>query len=91
MPDYVWKALLVLTGTVLIGLTLSAIRHTRSPAGRFALHGIAGLSALITANTVTAVFGAGVAVNAVTLSLSGLLGIPGVGLLYILRYAVLGA
>ncbi len=90
MPEYVWKALTVLTGLVLVGVIVSVLQTLQNRLGRFVLHGIAGVTSLITANTVAAVFGGGVAVNAASLAASGLLGIPGVGLLYVLRYAVLG-
>ena len=90
MPEYVWKALTVLTGLVLVGLICSVLKTLKNRLGRFVLHGLAGVTSLITANTVAAAFGCGVAVNAASLAVSGLLGVPGVGLLYALRYAVLG-
>jgi len=90
MPDYVWKALLVLIGVLLVAEIGAVVGKVRSGFLRFILHGAAGLASLITANTVAAVFGAAVALNAVSFTVAALLGVPGVGLLYALRLAVLG-
>ena len=76
MPDYVLKALFVVTGLSLIWLCLSLSRHVGARAGRFGLGSVAGL------------FGFGVGVNWFSCAAAALLGLPGVGLLYALRYLV---
>ena len=88
MPDYVLKALFVATGLSLIWLCLSLGRHVGARAGRFGLGSVAGLAGLFTANAVAGLFGFGVGVNWFSCAAAALLGLPGVGLLYALRYLV---
>ena len=86
MPDYIARALFVVTGLLLQRQLIKLLPHLRHPAARFPAHAVMGLSALLTANTVGSLFGAGIGLNAVTLPVSAVLGIPGVLLMWIIRF-----
>ena len=86
MPDYLSKALFVVIGLLLQRQLIVLLPHAAHPAARFLVNAVLGLCALLTANTVGSLFGAGIGLNAVTIPLSAGLGIPGVALLWIIRY-----
>ena len=86
IPDYVWKALFVVTGLLLIKRAYGLLREVKSLPARGALHAVAGLAALFTANAVGGLFHLGVGLNGLTLPVSAVLGVPGVGLLWAVRY-----
>ena len=85
MPDYVLRALFVLSGLMLLYLLTSLLRRTRRPAVRALLHAVMGLVSLLTANTVGALFGVKLGLNAMTLPVCAALGVPGTALLWALR------
>ena len=89
MPDYVLKAMFVVTGLLLLGQVGQLLRLPMKKFFRFCLHALSGLAGLLTANTLGSLLGLGLGVNAVTCLVSALLGLPGVGLLYGLRWLIL--
>ena len=86
MPDYITKALFVLTGLMLLYELTWIIVRTAHPAARAVIHAVMGLVSLLIANTVGALFGARIGLNAVTLPVCAGLGAPGTALLWALRY-----
>lgn len=88
MPAYLTDALFVFVGLLLERQLFVLLRRARHPAGRFALHGLMGLDGLLIANTVGGLFGMGLGLNALTLPVSAGLGLPGVALMWALRYFV---
>lgn len=86
MPDYIAKALFVVIGLMLQRQLILLLPHAAHPAARFLVNAVIGLSALLTANMVGSLFGVGIGLNAVTIPVSAGLGIPGVALLWIIRY-----
>ena len=86
MPDYVWKAMFVLAGFVLLGLVYDVLKGTGKKLLRGLLHALAGLAGLLTANTLGSLIGVGLGVNPVTGLVAAALGLPGVGLMFALRY-----
>jgi len=88
MPDYVLNALFMVTGLGLLRILAEILPYARHPLGRFSIHGTAGLAMLLMANTVGGLFGAGLGLNAITVPVSAGMGIPGVALMWFLRYFV---
>ncbi len=88
MPDPVLKAMFVVTGLLLLWQTAALLRQPMKKFSRFCLHALSGLTGLLTANTLGTLLGLGLGVNAVTCLVSALLGLPGVGLMYGLRYLI---
>lgn len=88
MPDYIMKALFVLTGLLFLHKLLQLAPHTPHPLPRFLMSGAAGLTVLLLGNTIGGLFGVGLGLNAVTLPVSAALGVPGVALMWFLRYFV---
>ena len=87
MSDPILKALFVTLGLALLyhlGALLPDAEE--KPVLRLLIHAAAGLDTLLIANTVGALFGLGLGLNALTLPLSAGLGVPGVALLWALRY-----
>ena len=85
MPVYVMRALFVLTGLMLLRQLYAILRRTRPSAVRALLHAVMGLAALLMSNTVGALFGAQLGLNALTLPVCAALGVPGTALLWALR------
>lgn len=85
MPDYVLRALFVLSGLMLLCLLTSILRRTRHPALRALLHAVMGTASLLMSNTAGALFGAELGLNALTLPVCAALGVPGTALLWALR------
>ena len=85
MPDYVCRALFVLTGLMLVYLLTTILVRTRHAAVRALLHAVMGIASLLTANTVGGLFGAKIGLNALTLPVCAALGVPGTALLWALR------
>ena len=88
MPEYILKALFMVTGLGLLRILATLLPYARTPVGRLSIHGTAGLAALLMANTVGALFGVGLGLNAITLPVSAGMGLPGVALMWFLRYFV---
>ena len=86
MPAYLLKALFVAAGLGLIVLSYDLIRQVKSWPGRACLHAVAGLAGLFTANALGALVDLGVGLNMLTLPVSAVLGVPGVGLLWAVKY-----
>ncbi len=86
MPDYMIKALFVFTGLLLIRELWTLAPAAGGPGRRAALHAVMGLCALLTSNAVGRLFGAGLGLNALTLPVSAGLGVPGVVVLWAIRY-----
>ena len=86
MPLYFAKALFVVVGLMLQRQLILLQRHAARPAARLVVNAGVGLAALLTANMIGSPFGMGVGLNAVTLPISLGLGVPGVALLWVLRY-----
>ena len=88
VPDSVVNALFVVVGLMLIKQTYALTGHVRRFLPRAMLHGVAGLTALLAANTVGSLFGLGVGLNGLTIPLSAGLGAPGVTLLWAVKYLI---
>ena len=88
MPDYILKALFMVAGLGLLRMLSELLPYARHSLGRFFIHGTAGLAVLLMANTVGRIFGAGLGLNAVTVPVSVGMGVPGVALMWFLRYFV---
>ena len=86
MPDYIIRALFVLTGLMLLYELAWICARTAHPAARALLHALMGAASLLTANALGAPFGVGLGLNAVTLPVCAALGAPGTALLWALRY-----
>ena len=85
MPDYLCKALFVLTGLMLLYLLTSILLRTKHAAVRALLHAVMGTASLLMANTIGGLFGAKLGLNALTLPVCAALGVPGTALLWALR------
>lgn len=88
MPGYILDAAFVLTGALLMRQLVLLWRAVRRPVPRFFISAAMGLCLLLTGNTLGSLFGVGLGVNVVTLPVSTVLGVPGVALLWTLRYLV---
>ena len=86
IPDYVLQALFVAVGLLVLALACGMMKKTKNWLPRAGLHGVMGLTALLCANCVGALFGLGVGLNRLTVPVSALLGVPGVGLIWAVRY-----
>ena len=80
------KALLVTLGLALLYQLGDLLPYTRKPLSRCVLHAVMGLTLLLIANAVGSLFGLGLGLNAITLPVSAGLGVPGVALLWAIRY-----
>lgn len=88
MPDYIFKALFVLTGLIFLYLLAVLTPHIVRRWVRFLMGSAAGLAVLLLGNTIGRLFDLGLGLNAITLPVSAGLGVPGVVLLWFLRYLV---
>lgn len=86
IPDHILKALFVGVGLLILWLACRIMSRTDDWLPRAGLHAVMGLTALLAANCVGALFDLGVGLNRLTLHVSALLGVPGVGLLWAVRY-----
>lgn len=86
MPDYLVKALFIVIGLLLQRQLILLLPHAAHPVASFIVSAVMGVAALLTANTVGSLFGVGVGLNAVTIPTSVVLGVPGVALLWVIRY-----
>lgn len=86
VPEPILKALFVTVGLLLVKLLYDLVRQVKSWPGRAALHALAGLTLLLTANALGALAGLEVGLNRLTLPVSAVLGAPGVGLLWAVKY-----
>ena len=82
MPVYVLKALFVTTGLALIRRCAALSAETEKRPLRALLQAAAGLAALFAANMA----GLGVGLNGLTLPVAAVLGVPGVCLLWAVKY-----
>ncbi len=86
IPVYVLKALFAAAGVALIRSARTLAAETKRPWARWTLHALAGLAALLTGNALGALKGLGIGLNGFTAGLSALLGLPGVCLLWGIKY-----
>ena len=86
LPNYILKALFVVVGIGLLRQLWDLLRHARHPVPRTAIHSISGLTALLVGNSLGSLAGVGLGLNLLTVPVSVLLGVPGVALLWCLRY-----
>ena len=86
VPDNVLKALCAAVGLAFIWRALALAGQVKSGKSRAALHAASGLAALFTADLVGELAGLGVGLNALTLSLSAVLGVPGAALAWAVKY-----
>ena len=86
IPEPLLKALFVTAGLLLVKVLYDLVGQVKSWPGRAALHALAGLALLLTANALGALGGLGVGLNRLTLPVSAVLGVPGVGLLWAVKY-----
>ena len=88
MPDYILKALFVLTGLMLIAQLLDIIRRPIRRSIRFAANAVMGLAALLVTNALCSLVGQHLGLNWVTCGVSAVLGLPGVALLWGLKLLI---
>ena len=86
LPDYVLNALFVMTGLLLLNQIYALLPAARRRGTRAVLHGVGGMAALFTANTLGSLAGVGIGLNEFTLPVSAVLGVPGVALLWGIKY-----
>lgn len=86
MPGYFIDALFVTVGLMLLLALFRLLRRAVHPVSRSVLHGLAGLAAMLTANTVGGLFGLGLGLNPLTISVCAALGVPGTAMLWAVRY-----
>ena len=86
MPDYVLQALFMGVGLLVLVLSHGMIKKTEKWLPRAGLHGLMGLTALLCANCLGSLAGLELGLNRLTLPVSALLGVPGVGFLWVVRY-----
>ena len=86
IPEPFLKALFVTVGLLSVKLLYDLVGQVRSWPGRAALHALAGIALLLTANALGAMGGLGVGLNRLTVPVSAVLGAPGVGLLWAVKY-----
>lgn len=85
MPDYVCKALFVLTGLILIALLWDIVRGPVRRWVRFLANSIMGLAGLFVLNMLSSLVDLHLGINWVTCGVSATLGLPGVALLWGLK------
>jgi pro-sigmaK processing inhibitor BofA len=86
MPDYVVKALFVTVGLILL-IQLGRLQARKlSCAGRCFRSAGLGLTALLVGNMLGFLAGLGLGLNALTIPVAAGLGLPGLALLWALRY-----
>ena len=86
MPVYVLKALFVTTGLALIRRCAALSAETEKRPLRALLQAMAGLAALFAANMAGSLAGLGVGLNGLTMPVAAVLGVPGVCLLWAVKY-----
>ena len=86
MPDYLLQALFVGVGLLVLALAGGMMRRTEKWLARAGLHAVMGLTALLCANCLGTLAGLGVGLNRLTVPVSALVGVPGVGLLWAVKY-----
>ncbi len=86
MPEYLLKALFVVTGLLLAWQLYGLLGAAKWWLPRGLAHGAMGLAVLLTANAVGQLVGLGVGLNGFTVPVSAALGVPGVGLLWAVKY-----
>ena len=86
VPDDVLKALCAAVGLAFIWRALALAGQVKSGKGRAALHAASGLAALFTGDLVGALAGLRVGLNALTLAMSAILGVPGAALAWAIKY-----
>lgn len=86
LPDYVLNALFVITGLMLLKQLYALLTVAQRRGTRAVLHAVGGLAALFTANTLGSLAGVGIGLNELTLPVSAVLGVPGVALLWGVKY-----
>ena len=86
LPDNVCKALCVGVGVVFIWQAGSLAGRVKSGKARAVLHAAAGLAALFAGDLLGSLWGVGVGRGALTMGVSAVLGVPGVGLLWAVKY-----
>ena len=85
MPAYLLQALFIFVGLLLMRVLFPLLPRVGF-VPRLLIHAVTGLAGLLMANEVGALFGLGLGLNALTLPISAGLGLPGVALLWALRY-----
>ena len=86
LPEDVCKALCVGVGVVFIWQAGSLAARVKSKKARAVLHAAAGLTALFAGDLMGSLWGVGVGRGALTMGVSAVLGVPGVGLLWAVKY-----
>ena len=86
LPIFMVKALFVVVGAALLRQLWWFLRRTEHPVPRAAIHSLSGLTTLLLSNALGSLAGVGLGVNLLTVPVSAILGVPGVALLWGLRY-----
>lgn len=84
--EHIFKGLFMTVGCGLIWRLVWLLRHAQRGGVRAVLHGILGLAALLMGNTMGALAGMGMGLNWFTVPVSAVLGVPGVALMWCVRY-----
>ena len=83
---YILRALFVTVGLALLIRLGQLLVRARHPVPRTVIHAVAGLALLFMGNTLGGPFGLGLGLNWITVPVSSILGVPGVMLLWAVRY-----
>ena len=86
MLEYALKALFVTVGLALVWELTGLLKHTKRARPRAALHGVSGVAMLLTANALGTLAGLSIGLNGLTVAVSAALGVPGVALLWAVRF-----
>ena len=84
--EHIFKGLFMTVGCALVWRLFWLLRHTERSGVRAVLHGLLGLAALLIGNTLGALGNMGLGLNWLTVPVSAILGVPGVALMWCVRY-----
>ena len=84
--EHIFKGLFITVGCALVWRLVWLLRHTDRPGVRAVLHGLLGLAALLMGNILGTLVDLGLGLNWFTVPVSAVLGVPGVALMWVVRY-----
>ena len=85
---HIFQGMFMTVGCALLWRLFWLLRHTERVGVRAGLHAVMGLAALLMGNAVGSLFGMGLGLNGFTLPVSAALGVPGVALMWAVRYLI---
>ena len=84
--DHIYKGLFMAVGCGLLWELCWLLRRAKHPVPRTVIHALCGLAALLMGNTLGTLFHRGLGLNWFTVPVSATLGVPGVALMWCVRY-----